>query len=70
VRVWRPQPSYQAGGEEFPSPPPSLAQILARGQTALGLAGAGAGSKVAELEISAGDVVISGSKTVQVEVKE
>lgn len=70
VRVWRPQPSYQAGGEEFPSPPPSLAQILARGQTALGPAGAGAGSKVAELEISAGDVVISGSKTVQVEVKE
>ncbi len=70
VRVWRPQPSYQAGGEEFPSPPPSLAQILARGQTALGLGAAGAGSKVAELEISAGDVVISGSKTVQVEVKE
>ncbi len=70
VRVWRPQPSYQAGGEEFPSPPPSLAQILARGQTAPGLGGAGPGSKVAELEISAGEVVISGSKTVQVEVKE
>lgn len=70
VRVWRAQPSYQAGGEEFPSPPPSLAQILARGQAALGPGAAGAGSKVAELEIRAGDVVITGSKTVQVEVKE
>lgn len=70
VRVWRAQPSYQAGGEEFPSPPPSLAQILARGQAALGPGVAGAGSKVAELEIRAGDVVITGSKTVQVEVKE
>lgn len=70
VRVWRAQPSYQAGGEEFPSPPPSLAQILARAQAALGPAMASAGSKVAELEITAGDVVITGSKTVQVDVRE
>jgi hypothetical protein len=66
VRVWRTEPNFQLDGEDFPDPPPSLALILGASQTVLQTRN----SKVAELEISAGDVVISGAKTVQVEVKE
>jgi hypothetical protein len=66
VRVWRQDPNFQLEGEDFPDPPPSLALILATTQTALQTRN----SKVAELEINAGDAVISGTKTVQVEVKE
>jgi hypothetical protein len=66
VRVWRQEPNFQLEGEDFPDPPPSLALILAASQTALQTRNA----KVAELEISGGDAVISGAKTVQVDVKE
>jgi hypothetical protein len=67
VRVWRPEPNFQLEGDNFPDPPPSLALILGASQTA---ATQSRNSKVAELEISAGDAVITGGKTVQVEVKE
>jgi hypothetical protein len=67
VRVWRPEPNFQIEGEDFPDPPPSLALILGASQTA---AMQGRNSKIEELEISAGDAVITGGKTVQVEVKE
>jgi hypothetical protein len=71
VRVWRSESAYTIQGRDLPDPPPSLAMILARGQ----IGGAAAamnvrGSKVAEIEIPAGDFVVTGSKTVQVEVKE
>jgi len=66
VRVWRAEPNFQLESEDFPDPPPSLALILGASQGALQTRN----SKVAELEISAGDAVISGTKTVQVEVKE
>jgi hypothetical protein len=66
VRVWRPDPNFQLEGEDFPDPPPSLALILSTSATALQTRNA----KISELEISAGDAVISGVKTVQVEVKE
>ena len=66
VRVWRQDPNFQLEGEDYPDPPPSLALILAATQTALQTRN----SKVAEIEIDAGDVVISGTKTVQVEVKD
>jgi hypothetical protein len=66
VRVWRPDPNFQLEGEDFPDPPPSLALILGASPAALQTRNA----KIAELEISAGDAVISGVKTVQVEVKE
>lgn len=66
VRVWRAEPNFQLDAEDFPDPPPSLALILGASQTTLQTRN----SKVAELEISAGDAVISGTKTVQVEVKE
>jgi hypothetical protein len=44
--------------------------ILAASPTALGSINQTRNSKVAELEFGAGDSVISGSKTIQVEVKE
>jgi hypothetical protein len=70
VRVWRNEPAFQLEGDDLPDPPPSVAMILASSQGALGSITQTRNSKVAELEIGAGDSVISGSKTIQVEVKE
>ncbi len=65
VRVWRPEkPSWQVQGEILPQPPPSAALVLGKGQTQT------PGAKVAELEIASGDFVFSGTKTLQVVVKE
>jgi len=66
VRVWRPEPNFLLEGADFPDPPPSLALILATSPTAVQTRN----SQVAEIEMDAGDAVISGVKTVQVEVKE
>jgi hypothetical protein len=70
VRVWRAEPSYDVAGESLPGPPPSVGLILARSQSSLSGMPAPANSKVAEFEIDAGGAVVSGSKTIQVEVKE
>jgi hypothetical protein len=66
VRVWRAEPDFQMDADDLPDPPPSAALILATSPSALQTRN----SKVTELEITAGDIVISGGKTVQVEVKE
>jgi hypothetical protein len=68
MRVWRAEPAYTLDGQDLPDPPPSVGMILARTPSANPLLGKS--STVAELEFSAGDVVISGSKTIQVDVKE
>ncbi len=68
LRVWRADPAYQIDGHDMPDPPPSVSMILARSQAAP--AAISRPSTVAEMEFSAGEVVISGSKTIQVEVKE
>jgi hypothetical protein len=70
VRVWRADPAYQIEGADLPDPPPSVALILGGAQPGAGNISQTRNSKLTELEISAGDVVISGSKTVQVEIKE
>ncbi|MCP5117688.1 MAG: hypothetical protein GY953_43250, partial [bacterium] len=70
VRVWRPNPGYRAGGRNLPSPPASVALILRRDSTALGGTSISHRSKFAELSIDAGGAVITGSKTIQVEVKQ
>ncbi len=66
VRVWRADPDFQVDGQDLPDPPPSAALIFAStpaiAQTK--------NSKIGEFEIDAGEMVIAGSKTVQVEVKE
>jgi hypothetical protein len=69
VRVWRTDPAFEVQGQDLPDPPPSVGLILAKAQAAQG-AWFPRGSKVDELQIETGDVVITGSKTAQVEVKE
>jgi hypothetical protein len=70
VRVWRANPSFQLEGAELPDPPASVAMILGGRQSALGGVSQNRNAKVAQMEIDAGDMVVSGSKTVQVEIKE
>jgi hypothetical protein len=77
VRVWRQQPSFSVAGpmprSELTDPPPSIMLILADPSSsattnpALTLT---RGSGIAELTIPAPGYVVSGAKTVQVEVKE
>jgi len=69
VRVWRTDPAYLVQGEDLPDPPPSLGLILAKAQAAQGTWFA-RGSKIAEMLMNTGNVVVTGSKTVSVEVKE
>ena len=64
VRVWRPEASYTVSGEDFPSPPPSLGLMLGKSQTPT------YNSRIAELTIDGGGSVVSGSKTIQVDVKD
>lgn len=66
VRVWRAQPAYAVAGEELTDPPPSLALVLGSTQSV----SQNKNSKIAELVMDAGETMVSGSKTVQVEVKE
>jgi len=66
VRVWRAEPAYEVAGEELPAPPPSLALVLGSTQNV----SQNRNSKIAELVIDAGETMVTGSRTVQVEVRE
>ena len=66
VRVWRGDPAYEVAGEELPDPPPSLALILGSTQNVT----QDRNSKITELVIDAGQMMVTGSRTVKVEVKE
>jgi hypothetical protein len=70
IRVWRTDPAFQLEGVDLPAPPASAALIFAESQTSLAGISQTRNSKIAEMEIDAGDVVVSGVKTVQVEIKE
>lgn len=71
VRVWRSEPSFTVEGRDLPDPPPSLAMILTRAQAGATNLVSARGAKLAELEVSPGPgLVVTGTKTVQVEVKE
>ena len=70
IRVWRTDPAFQLEGADFPDPPASVALILGASQANLAGISQTRNSKIDEIEIDAGDVVISGVKTVQVEIKE
>jgi hypothetical protein len=65
VRVWRAESSYLVSGEEIPDPPPSLALILNSTIPTT----AARNSKVTEFVIDGGGNVVTGSKTIQVEVR-
>ena len=66
VRVWRAEPSFAVEGEEMDSPPPSLALVIGNTSSIA----QNRNAKIAELSLDAGGNMVSGSKTVQVEVKE
>jgi hypothetical protein len=70
VRVWRADANYTVEGRDLPSLPASMAIILGKAQTGTPNLLSARGAKVAEMEIPAGDYVVSGSKTIQIEVKE
>jgi hypothetical protein len=70
VRVWRADPAFQLEGADMPDPPASVALILSGSQSTLAGIAQTRNSKVADMEVDVGDVVISGVKTVQVEIKE
>ena len=65
VRVWRAEPSYVVSGEEIPDPPPSLAMILNSAVPSTVVRNA----KVAEFVIDGAGNLVTGSKTIQVEVR-
>ena len=64
VRVWRTAQSFQIMGENLNAPPPSAALTLGRTVTPQSMA------LVAELAMAPGSFQFTGSKTVQVEVKD
>jgi hypothetical protein len=70
VRVWRANPAFQLEGSDLPDPPPSVSMILGGSHSTLAGVTQLRNSKIADMEIDGGDMVISGVKTVQVEIKE
>jgi hypothetical protein len=70
VRVWRADTAYNLDGHDLPEPPASLAAILGRLQPNAGALASTRGSKIGEIEVPAGEYVVTGSKTIQIEVKE
>ncbi len=70
ARLWRPENSFSVDGRDLPDPPASVAMILNRAQPPGTNLLSARGSKVAEIEIPAGQSVVTGSKTIQIEVKE
>jgi hypothetical protein len=70
VRVWRADPAYQLEGSDLPDPPASVALILGSSQSSAPGITQTRNSKIGEMEVDAGDMVVTGTKTVQVEVKE
>jgi hypothetical protein len=70
VRVWRTDPAFQLEGADLPDPPASVSLILAGSQSSSAGITQTRNSKIAEMEIDIGDMAVTGSKTVQVEVKE
>ncbi len=77
VRVWRQQPAFTVSGPmpggELTDPPPSVALILADPSDSANTTPAltlTRGSGIAEIAIPVPDYVVTGAKTIQVEVKE
>ena len=70
VRIWRADPAFQLEGADLPDPPASISMILSGSQTNVAGITQVRNSKVGEIELDGGDMVISGVKTVQVEIKE
>ena len=70
VRVWRAEPAFQLDGADLPAPPPSAVLVLEDSVATVAGIAQTRNSKIGEMELDAGDMVISGVKTIQVEIKE
>jgi hypothetical protein len=70
VRIWRAEPAYQLDGADLPSPPPSAVLVLEGSVPVVAGITQTRNSKIGEMELDGGDMVISGVKTIQVEIKE
>ena len=70
MRVWRNDPAFQIQGADLPDPPPSVALVLGKAQAAQQGTLIAHGSKIDEIVIDTGDAVVTGTKTIQVEVKQ
>jgi hypothetical protein len=70
VRVWRANPAFQLEGADLPDPPASVSLILSGSQSGSAGITQTRNSKIAEMEVDVGDMAVTGSKTIQVEVKE
>jgi hypothetical protein len=70
LRIWRAGPTYTVEGRDLPDPPASVAMILGRAQPgSAGLLNV-RGAELAEMEVASGGNVVTGSKTIQIEVRE
>ena len=70
LRISRNELAFQAQGMDLPDPPPSLALVLAKSQGTAAMNLFSQGSVIDEIPIDTGDAVVSGTKTIQVEIKE
>ncbi len=70
LRVWRADPVYSVEGRDLLNPPASIAAILGRSQPNASTLGSTRGTTVTEIEIPGGDNLVSGTRTIQIEVKE
>jgi hypothetical protein len=70
IRLWRSDANFTADGRDLPGLPASLAIIFGKAQGGAPGSSLTRGAKVAEIAIPAGDNVVTGSKTIQIEVKE
>jgi hypothetical protein len=70
ARVWRAEANYSADGRDLPDLPASAAIIFGKAQTGATNMALTRGTKIAELEIPSGANVVTGGKTIQIEVKE
>ncbi len=72
VRVWRQEPSFGLPGADLTDPPPSVAMVLSRNSSSVGGGGLvlSSGAEIAEIPVLADGFVVSGSKTVQLDIKE
>jgi hypothetical protein len=68
--VWRTAPAFQLEGADLPAPPASVALVLEGSQSTQAGITQLRNSKIGEMEIDGGGMVISGVKTIQVDVKE
>lgn len=69
VRVWSASPAFDLQGADLPNPPASAALILGGLQLHTGGITQTRNSKIAEMEIDSGGMAVTGSKTIQVEIK-